>query len=309
MRWSHRVCGGLRCSARLDEITGMHTDAAMSTLAAPETPAEPPPENLVEAGVYASVGEGQARGLVVLALGEPYWLVPSTEGYRLLVEDTTAARAREQLAAFERESVGWPPPPIVDRWSVREFDLLLPLLWSALVLFLFDLPEKWIAAGTLDAQALFNQGEWWRPTTALFLHADAAHVISNALGGILIFTAVSGTFGRLRGWTSLVLAAVIGNIAVAAAHYPDPYRSVGASTAIFAGLGLLTGRAIRVGARARHPHRWRAIFVPFATGVTVLALHGAGGVQVDVGAHLAGFIAGLGLGFVALPEAARAAQD
>jgi membrane associated rhomboid family serine protease len=92
---------------------------------------------------------------------------------------------------------------------------------------------------------------------------------------------------------------VLGNLAVATVNYPGPYSSVGASTAIFAAVGLLTGRAVRVSWRSSHPHRWRAMFTPFAAGLTVLALHGAGEQRVDVGAHLAGFVAGLALGFAA----------
>ncbi|HUR56519.1 MAG TPA: rhomboid family intramembrane serine protease [Opitutaceae bacterium] len=271
----------------------------MSPLDSPDLLVEPLPENLVEVGAYATRLAAESHGLVVLALGAPYWLQSSGDGERLLVESWIAARVRFHLAAYDRESAGWPPPPITDPWKVREFDLVLPLLWSALMLALFRLPAQWVDAGILDSAAVFDRGEWWRPATALFLHADAAHVISNALGGILLFTAVSSTFGRLRGWACLAVAAVLGNLAVAAAHTAEPYRSLGASTAIFAGLGMLTGRAIRVVAGTRHPHRWRAMFVPLAAGVTVLALHGAGGMRVDVGAHLAGFIAGVGLGFVA----------
>jgi membrane associated rhomboid family serine protease len=86
---------------------------------------------------------------------------------------------------------------------------------------------------------------------------------------------------------------------VAALNQGNEYRSLGASTGIFAAIGLLTGRALRVVFRANHPHRWRTLFVPFGTGLTVLALYGAGGQQVDVMAHLTGFCAGLMLGSIA----------
>jgi rhomboid protease GluP len=119
------------------------------------------------------------------------------------------------------------------------------------------------------------------------------------LSGLLVFSAVVSTLGRARGWLLILVASILGNAAVVAASYPAPYTSVGASTAIFAGVGLLSGRSIRVAWRSRHPHRWRAMFAPFAAGATVLALYGAGGQRVDVGAHLSGFLAGLGLGFVA----------
>ena len=105
------------------------------------------------------------------------------------------------------------------------------------------------------------------------------------------------------------LASIAGNLTVAALNYPGPYRSLGASTAIFAGLGLLTGRAIRVLRRPGRPHPWRAMFAPLAAGITLLALFGAGGLQTDVGAHLMGFAAGLVLGFAAgLPSPGRAAR-
>jgi len=136
----------------------------------------------------------------------------------------------------------------------------------------------------------------------LFLHADAGHVVSNALSGLLVFTAVLQTLGRLRGWLLIAAAALVGNLAVAAINYPAPYRSLGASTAIFAGVGLLTGRALRVVARSEHPHRWRALFVALASGLIVLALYGAGGVHIDLGAHVTGFIAGLAAGYLVIAQ-------
>lgn len=285
-------------------------NGVMSALDHSETLAEPLPAGLVEAGTYASARDGAEHGLVVLALGFPYWLTPGPAGHHLFVEPEVAPRAATQLAAYDRERISWPPPPIVDPWSVRRSAFITPLLWAFAVLALYHFPPPWAPAGVLDARALFDRGEWWRPATALFLHGDPGHVISNALGGILIFCAVLSTLGRWRGGVLLALGAVMGNVAVAAANYPGPYRSLGASTAIFAGVGLLTGRAVRVVARTRHPHRWRAMFVPFAAGLTVFALHGAGGQRVDVGAHLAGFLVGLFLGFVVgLDQADRRGKE
>lgn len=260
------------------------------------------PEDLAEAGVYPTVAAGSAHGLVVLAMEQPYWLMPCETGYRLLVEPQIAAAAREQLRRFDRESVGWPPRPVGENAPTHPVEFATPLLWAAAVLAVFceqGFHSAWLADGAMDAQAVFDRGEWWRPGTALFLHADLAHLLSNLLSGIFVFSAVLSTIGRLRGWTLLALASLLGNLAAAAVNYAAPCRSIGASTAIFAGLGLLTGRAIRVVARSSHPHRWRTMFVPFAAGLTVLGLYGAGGVHVDVLAHLTGFAAGLGLGFAA----------
>jgi membrane associated rhomboid family serine protease len=260
------------------------------------------PGDLVEAGNYPTPAEGFDHGLVVLALGAPYWLVPHDGGYRLLVEPPAADAAREQLACFDRESVNW-PPPAAENPAPRRYEMATPLLWAVSVLLVFCAQGtwrgRWEAAGDLDARAVFDRGEWWRLGTALFLHADFGHLISNELSGIFVFSAVVSTIGRSRGWLLLALASLSGNLAIAALYYPSPYRSLGASTAIFAGLGLLTGRAIRLVRRPGRLGRWRAVLVPLAAGATLLGLFGAGGLDVDVGAHLTGFTAGLICGFAA----------
>jgi membrane associated rhomboid family serine protease len=260
------------------------------------------PGGLVVAGVYPSYAAAFERSLVVLAQGWECWLVAADDGYRLLVEPGSAGVAQEQLRRFERESVGWPPKPMAVPGPARPFALVGPLLWSVGVLDVFWAQGRWpelAQMGALDAAAVFDRGEVWRAGTALFLHADGAHAVSNALGGIFVFSAVLSTFGRWRGWLLVALAAVVGNLVSAALSYPGPYRSLGASTAIFAGLGLLTGQAVQAVQRAVHPHRWRSLFVPFFAGFAVLALHGAGGPNVDVGAHVTGFVTGLAVGFAA----------
>ncbi len=258
--------------------------------------------DLVEVGRYATTAVGFDHGIVALAIDAPFWLMPGDGGFRLLVRPEDAARVREQLGWFDEESAGWPPRPIVAPVPVRPVDLFTPLLWLLAVVLSFWIQGRepgWTAAGAMDAQAVFERGEVWRAFTALFLHADLGHLVSNALSGLFVFSAVVTTLGRRRGWLLLAIAAMAGNLAAAALHFGGEYRSLGASTAVFAALGLLTGRAIRAVVRVEPPHRWRAVFVPLAAGVAVLGLYGAGEQRVDVVAHVTGFAAGLGLGFVA----------
>lgn len=273
----------------------------------PPPPAEPPadrdPPDLVEAAVYPDPWAGFEHALVVLAIGEPYCLVPSAVGYRLLVEPEALEAVREQLACYDRESAGWPPAPVAEPAPARRADYFTPLLWAFAVLAVFWCQQHWPgrleAAGDLDARALFNRGEWWRPFTALFLHANVGHLVSNLLSGYFAIVAVVTTLGRRRGWLLLALASVAGDVAAAAINYPGPYQSLGASTGIFAGLGLLTGRAVRALRRPGRAHPWRAVIAPLAAGFTLLGMLGAGGLHTDVGAHATGFGAGLVLGFVA----------
>jgi rhomboid protease GluP len=278
------------------------TVAGRSAVTTEPNPPEPLPENLIEVGVYASEPAGFEHGLVVLAAGRPCWLVNDARGYRLLVEPNSADEIRRQLRCFDRESVGWPPPPIRDPAIARSRDAISPLFWALAVIGIYwgeIAHPAWVRLGVLDSDAVFHHGEWWRVGTALFLHADAAHLISNGLSGIIVFSAVVATFGRWRGWLTLLVASLLGNVASAAINYSAPYRSLGASTAVFAAVGLLTGRAISLAAKSpARAHRWRAMFVPFAAGATVLALFGAGGVQIDVMAHLTGFLGGAFCGYV-----------
>ncbi len=256
----------------------------------------------MEVGSYATLAAGSERGLVVLAMGEGYWLAPSAGEYRLLVEARILERVRDQVARFERESIGWPPRPVWEDVPTHAPRPLTPLLWGMVVAANLHAQGKWPAMterGAMDAQAVFEHGEWWRLATALFLHADAGHMISNALIGIIVFTAVISTIGERLGWLLLAGASLTGNLVIAAAIYPVPYRSLGASTAIFAGIGLLTGREIGVMRRTTHPNRWRAMFGPLAAGLALLGLYGAGGLHTDVGAHVTGFLAGLVFGILA----------
>ena len=259
------------------------------------------PAALAEAGTYPTADEGFDHGLVVLAMGQPYWLMPSENGYRLLVEGDAAERARAELACFDRESAGWPPRTPAEAAPARRIELATPLLWGLLVAAAFlaqaRWPGRWEELGALDSKAVFGRGEWWRLATALFLHADAVHLLSNLIGGVFVFSAVLTTFGRRRGWLLLALASVAGNFGAVLLHHSEPYASIGASTAIFAGLGLLTGRAIRRARRAGGRRR-SGMFVPLAAGVGCLALYGTGGFQVDTVAHGTGFAAGLCLGLL-----------
>lgn len=267
------------------------------------------PETAIEVGVYPTADDAFQHSLVVLAMGRACWIVADERGQRLLVEPQGLTEIQRQLGCFDRESTRWPPKPFRDPAALRRGELLTPLLWAMSVVVVFWLEALYprcIAWGELDAAALFRRHEWWRPFTALFLHADAGHLLSNGISGIFVFSAVTTAFGRGKGWLLLAIAAFAGNVASAAINHAIDYRSIGASTAVFAAVGLLTGRAARLLFHLPPAYRTRALFVPLATGVTVLALYGiGGGAHIDIGAHVTGFCMGLVvalLGTGKLPE-------
>lgn len=292
------------------------SDPSSSPEPAPPAAAPWPPAGLAEAGLYPSERAADQHGLVVLAMGLEYWNFALADGWHLLVTASALPAVREQLARFDRESVGWPPRPAPAAPPARPVDFRPALLWVAAVLLAWLgqhlWPLTWPSRGALESTALFDRAEIWRPFTALFLHADTGHLVGNLIAGYGVFAAVGATCGQTRGWALLALAAILGNSVSAALHYPELYRSLGASTAIFAGLGLLTGRASRALSSALTAPPWRALLLPLATGAVLLALYGGGSpspevpTRTDLLAHAAGFASGLVLGFLfGLPPKTR----
>src|SRR6185436_15122910 len=82
--------------------------------------------------------------------------------------------------------------------------------------------------------------------------------------------------------------------AVAALVEPAGHRSIGASTAVFAAVGILTAYTWRRGYLRDTP--WRARIAPIVAGLGLLAFTGTAGENTDLVAHLFGFVAGFGCG-------------
>lgn len=150
----------------------------------------------------------------------------------------------------------------------------------------------WLSLGALDAGA---RGEWWRPVTALTLHLDQEHLLGNVLFGAVAGIAASRLLGPGVAWAGILGAAALANYAEILIS-PITHRAVGASTAVFAALGLLSGMAWRqrLTLRERLWYRW----APLIAGICLLTLLGAGSAHVDVLGHALGFLFGLGVGWV-----------
>ncbi len=150
----------------------------------------------------------------------------------------------------------------------------------------------WLSLGSLDAGA---RGEWWRAVTALTLHLDQEHLLGNVLFGVVAGLAASRLLGPGVAWAGILVAAALANYAEILIT-PITHRAVGASTAVFAALGLLSGMAWRqrLSLRERRWYRW----APLIAGICLLTLLGAGSAHVDVLGHALGFLFGLGIGWV-----------
>lgn len=137
-------------------------------------------------------------------------------------------------------------------------------------------------------------GEWWRAFTALGLHGDLGHLLSNVVFGSVLGLVVSQTLGAGLAWLSIVLAGGIGNV-VASAFRTASHTSIGASTAVFAALAIAAALAWqRQTVTGPGLRRW----APLGAAVMLLAFMGIGGENTDIGAHFAGFAVGGIAGFL-----------
>ena len=121
---------------------------------------------------------------------------------------------------------------------------------------------------------------------------DAAHLGANAGFGFLFGSACAALYGAGRGWLLVLACATAANLAEAA-WMPAGMSSLGASTAVFAALGLVTAR----GRSAAHGSGLaRGLYGALIAGCLLLALLGTGDAHTDVLGHALGFAFGLGAG-------------
>ena len=150
----------------------------------------------------------------------------------------------------------------------------------------------WLSLGALEAGAAH---EWWRALTALTLHADQEHLLGNLLAGVIAGIGAGRLLGPGMAWASILAASGLANYVEMLAA-PPTHRAIGASTAVFACLGLLTGLAWRQRLSLRE-RRWQAL-APLIAGVCLLTFLGSGDAHVDVLGHALGFMMGLALGWL-----------
>lgn len=132
--------------------------------------------------------------------------------------------------------------------------------------------------------------QWWRAVTALSLHVDLSHLLANIVIGGLIGLFAGQLLGSGLAWVSILIVGAAGNLLNAWIRQPG-HTSVGASTAVFAALGIV---AAYVWKQRRHRQASRlARRAPLVGGVVLLGYLGAGGVRTDVLAHVTGFLSGV----------------
>jgi rhomboid protease GluP len=251
------------------------------------------------------------RAFVLHAVGIQSVVTFAGIRFILWVREADGPKALAHLLQYESENRPRPPPPPPPR--------LYPHAWvgsAAYVLCLMGVAYL-ISAGLvrLDAfdtgdlnPAAVRSGELWRAWTALTLHVSGAHLAANLGAGVWFGYLAARQIGVGSAWFLIVSGAALANLIEGFLGAPD-YRSVGASTAVFTALGLMSAYSWRE--RYQLPQRWARRWGPLVAGVILLGWTGSGGgsedgsgngpasVNVDLFAHVAGFVVGIVLGAVA----------
>jgi rhomboid protease GluP len=275
---------------------------------------------LVDGTPAGRLSQKQARlwSLVLRARRVPHRLRSLPGGYTVQVPARFARQAVDEILLYHRENVSphpsipLPEPEERSRATVAAmlglcaFFVLTQKPWPLLGSY----PQYWHRVGVGDA-GLILAGQPWRCVTALFLHADPAHIASNAVIGGAFLILLARRVGSGTAWLLAVLAGALGNLLNALAQGAG-HLSVGFSTAVFGVAGALAGLKAASGegvlghaagnglanapTHAAMNVSGRGWLLPVAAALALVATLGTAGENTDIGAHFFGLLAGGGLG-------------
>ena len=190
-----------------------------------------------------------------------------------------------------------PATSLIFEWGNSWFFALLAAL------FVWQLYDPIVQTlGAMNSSA-FLAGQWWRPFTAVLLHADLAHLAANATIGMVFLGLAGAIFGARSAFLISYAAGVIANLAHCL--LPSNHSSLGASGMIMGALGAMTANTILQ--RNSRSLTFFAALRAGGAGLLLLVLLGFDPhPQTDVFAHVIGFFAGFTLGVATLLRKSRA---
>jgi membrane associated rhomboid family serine protease len=255
------------------------------------------PKNVITADIPArSRLEAMDWSLVLISQGiesivhrsedKAGWVVQvSSSQYEAAVETIRLYRAENRRWGLRREVF---QPGLLFDW--------VSIVWSALLCAFYWLSEsrgQMHSSGILDTVAIAH-GQWWRLFTAIWLHADLAHLASNAMFGFLLLGFTMGRYGTGLGLLAAYFAGAGGNV-LSWLCSAQPKLGLGASGMVMGCVGLLAIQSVSF--LREHPGPARGLITGLAGGGFLFLLLGVTP-GTDVVAHFGGFASGLLLGII-----------
>jgi len=238
------------------------------------------------------------RALVLAAAEVPHQVVDDLSGYALIVPAEYSAKATTEIRLYDEENPPERPRKVVPYPYQNAVPGIVTYVASIIVFAWLSwnsaFGQDWLSAGRIDG-VLVRAGEWWRSITALTMHADLRHLAGNIVFGSFFGFLAGRLLGSGVAWLAIIAAAATGNL-MNTLLLESAHRSIGASTAVFAALGLTAGFVWR--AKLMSQERWSYRAAPVVGGLALLMYTGTGGDNTDIGAHLMGFVCGFAGGMV-----------
>jgi rhomboid protease GluP len=238
------------------------------------------------------------RALVLTSLQIPHQLIDDSGTCVLIVPAQYSAQAFNELQLYDEENPPIQPKPVR---KIKYQNAVPGLIGYVFVVCMVAgmagysfFQSNWFVAGRVDGELIRN-GEIWRLFTALTLHSGVKHLLSNVVFGVFFGLFAGRLLGSGVAWLATVLAAASGN-AINTLFLDATHRSIGASTAVFAALGIVAGYVWF--AKLMPQERWSNRYGPIVGGLALLMYTGTGGENTDIGAHLLGFVCGFGAGLI-----------
>jgi len=242
-----------------------------------------------------SASEAETYALVLASAGIGHRIRRGALGWELIVEAEAFESAFETIRQYLLENPeGRAGPDQRATPLQKNFSgvwVALGLLACHLAVMAYQDSDAIIQVYGASAQAILR-GEYYRCVTALMLHGDVLHLVSNMFGIAIFGTAVCAFAGLGVGWTSVLASGLFGNL-INALLYATDHLSIGASTSVFGAIGFLG--AYQFVLKFRQPGERLKAYLPLGAGLALLGFLGAGA-RSDLTAHLFGFVVGGVLG-------------
>lgn len=250
--------------------------------------------------LYENLSKSQAdlSSLILSSAGIPFRLMKGKYGHNVWVNDEVYHRALQSMQAYFKENK---EVLLIPHKNIPPAEgSVVSSIIAAMILFIchvgilqFNMEDSVIHRFGSSADRIMR-GDLYRGITALMIHSDALHLAGNMVGIIIFGTAVCAVCGYGVGWLMILLSGAFGNL-INAFMYESGHISIGASTAVFGAIGILSGYQL-INSQ-RFIKRGYMSWAPLACGLALLGLLGSG-THSDIAAHFFGFAAGIAMGLI-----------
>ena len=245
--------------------------------------------------VNLSEDDADTYRLVLSSTGISCHVEKTEHGWDIRVKDTDYEKAVIVIEQYLKEN---PEAQNTEDPLYYKYQKTYTGIWVSILLIAFH-----VAITNSDKSDLFVKiygssafhilhGELYRSVTSLMLHASTLHLMGNIVGIAIFGTAVCTIMGWGVGWLMILATGIVGNL-INALLYTSGHISVGASTAIFGAIGILS--AHQFCKKFKQSGQKIKAFIPLSSGLALLGILGSGE-SSDLMAHLFGFLAGILLG-------------